>query len=91
MVFGLNNIGLLVRIWGRVTWADGDSFYLDDGSGFDDGNPAVPGIRVLLPQGAAPPSPGEHVSVTGVSSCYASGGDPLRLIRARSASDIAPL
>ncbi len=88
---GLNNIGLLVRTWGRVTWANGDSFCLDDGSGFDDGDPAAPGVKVLLPHGVALPSPGDRLRVTGVSSCYDPGGGPFRLIRVRTASDIVPL
>ncbi len=91
IITGLNNIGLLVRIWGKVTWANGDSFYIDDGSGGDDGDPEVTGIRVLLPDGVDLPSVGDRVSVTGVSSCLASGGAPRRLIRVRAASDIIPL
>jgi len=50
---GLNNIGLLVKTWGKVTYKDpgGAFFYFDDGAGIQDGtkdsqNHAIKGIRV---------------------------------------------
>lgn len=48
-----NNHGLLVTVWGRVTYADSGAgvFYIDDGSGLVDGsvpNEQVKGIRVMV-------------------------------------------
>jgi len=39
---GLNNVGLLVRVCGRVARSGAGTFVLDDGSKYDDGDPAVP-------------------------------------------------
>jgi len=92
-VAGLNNIGLLVRLAGKVSWVGPDSFYLDDGSAYDDTekpwkSPGVPGVKVLLPSGVSAPPVGSCVSVTGISSCYESGGDLYRLLRVRDDKDI---
>ena len=62
-VFGLNNIGLLVRIQGRVlSGASGGAgpIVVDDGGG-------VP-VSVSLPEGVTSPGPGVHAIVTGVVS-----------------------
>lgn len=68
---GLNNIGLLVRVFGQVverdtsptpTWCK-----IDDGS---DKN-----IRVEFKPGAAVPALNTFAAVTGISSCYKSGSD----------------
>lgn len=76
---GLNNIGLLVTTWGTVTSVGSDYIYIDDGSALDDRTDNGIGIRVLCdPTGH---SIGEHVVVTGISSCFAnSNGDALRQI-----------
>ncbi len=63
---GVNNIGLLVRIWGNVTAAGRGWFYLDDGSGVKDGSGNV-GIYVEA-EGEDVPSVGAYVCVTGISS-----------------------
>jgi hypothetical protein len=77
---GLNNIGLLISTAGRVTYACPSYFYIDDGSALQDGSGCV-GIKVL-PYGLAVPSQGSYRRVTGISSCYKSGSDLVRLIRA---------
>jgi hypothetical protein len=72
---GLNNIGLLVRMWGKVTFKDNanDYFYIDDGYGRDDGSGHT-GVRVSydnIAQGESftPPSQiGDYVAITGISS-----------------------
>ena len=83
-VEGLNNIGLLMTIWGQVSAVGADHFYVDDGSPIDDGNPNVKGIRV---QGTYSGVVGDFVSVTGVSSCRMitgpNGPIPVALLRAR--------
>jgi hypothetical protein len=77
---GLNNIGLLIRVVGKVTAVGADYFYVDDGSRFCDDS-GFEGIKVL---GAVPdPSPvGRFVLVTGASSCFKSGSEIYRQVRA---------
>ncbi len=61
---GLNNIGLLVRIQGRVMQgAPGDTepMYVDDGSGAH--------VRVVLPPGVTSPGYGARIAASGVVSC----------------------
>lgn len=83
---GLYNSGLLVKVTGKVTHRGSGFFYVDDGSGISDGSGHA-GVRVeaqsaWLPQGAV------NVSVTGTSSRTTLNGQIIRLVRARSASDI---
>jgi len=89
---GPNNVGIYGRFWGKVTYIPTDSsqpyypyFYLDDGSGVNDGslpdgtNPQV-GVRVLLRKdraAALASLAGKYVVVTGV-------------VGAISASDLLP-
>ena len=72
---GLNNIGLLVRAWGRVVWAGADAFSISDGSGVD--------VRVAVPAWLSVPSEGSYVAATGISSCRIEGDDTIRLVRMR--------
>jgi hypothetical protein len=58
---GVNNVGLLVSVWGKVIDRDSDSFTLDDGSLPD-------GIRVRCFNLAAPPEIGHLVRVTGIAT-----------------------
>lgn len=68
---GLNNIGLLVRVAGKVTYSGSSDFYVDDGSGTDDGS-GNKGMRVSAP-GYVIPAKDAFVTFTGVNSCYKSG------------------
>jgi hypothetical protein len=78
---GLYNVGLLVKVWGRVTSVEGAGvFYLDDGSKLWDNSWSV-GVRVLF-GGDGLPAVGSTVQVTGVSGSYDSAGHINRLIRA---------
>lgn len=72
---GLNNIGRLCRVWGKVVYADDANrfFYIDDGSGVRDGgalangasSPA--GLRVLVPAGVPLTAiTGKYAMVTGI-------------------------
>lgn len=86
---GANNTGLLIRTWGKVTSYAADSFYLDDGSGYDDtedGSP--PGVKVVVAPGIDVPSVGCYVVVTGISSTYLNDGTLRRLIRMREPGDL---
>ncbi len=90
---GANNIGLLVKMTGRVLNATSNSFYLDGASSFDLGNPGTRGVRVDWPFSALPPANGSFVSILGISSCYivhneANGDIVLRLLRPVSAESV---
>jgi hypothetical protein len=79
---GANNIGLLIRSYGKVTYVDtiNQYFYIDDGSGRTDGtrrsdnNAVVVGVRVSyggLATGVpaiTPPLANTRVAVTGIIS-----------------------
>ncbi len=91
--FGLNNIGLLVRTYGRVTAVANSYLYIDDGSLLLDGTETngAPnaGMRVAAAAGLVP---GDFVSVTGISSCFTtSTGMLARQILPRDSGDIVPL
>ena len=85
---GLNNIGLLVRVAGRVTFVDpgGQFFTLWDGSVVEDAD-GHDGVRVSAP-GLTLPALDEFATVTGISSCYKSGADLYPRVLARTAGDI---
>ncbi len=89
---GMNNVGLLITTFGKVTYSAGTYFYIDDGSGCRD-NSAYVGIKVL---GAVPVQQGEnpvgkYVKVTGIASCF-KGAVPdtslYRQVRAREVTII---
>ncbi|MDH7601314.1 MAG: carboxypeptidase regulatory-like domain-containing protein [Armatimonadota bacterium] len=86
---GLNNVGLLVRSWGRVSHVDpgGAFFYLDDGSGIQDGS-GFKGVRVDC-SGLPLPDTGRYVTVTGISAVTAVNGKLVRLLRPRSEADLS--
>jgi len=85
---GANNIGLLVKTWGRVTQVSGPNFYIDDGSAVMDSSPRV-GVLVRSGDvGLAPPLTGQFVEVTAISGASTLGGVPIRVLRLRSAADI---
>jgi len=86
---GLYNIGLLVRVWGRVTEIEQVTppavpswFRVDDGS-----VPTSP-VKVLCPGGVNVPSVGSYAIVTGISSCEKVGEDLFPLVRVRRQADI---
>jgi len=93
---GLNNIGLLVRTWGRVTFVDTTNqfFYIDDGSGLLDGYSAeCIGVRVsyanLAPGNTiTPPAQGQFVVVTGISSTVVINSLIRPMLRPRRQADI---
>ncbi len=84
-VFGLHNIGLLIKTSGKIGQVDpgGAYFYIDDGSNLQDrtmtGSLTNIGVRVLGDgRGYGPDT---FVTVTGISSCFSDGGSVKRLIR----------
>lgn len=86
---GLNNIGLLVKVCGRVTWSGADTFLVDDGSGLKDDSEHR-GIRVYSP-GLVPPPLDSYVSVTGTSSCFLAGEVLYRRLLVTEQGDIQVL
>jgi len=79
---GLNTIGMLVRVWGKVTEIDTRAaplyYFIDDGSGVD--------MAVDLEVAPSQPIPftssvGDYVSITGISSCLPVDGWPVRVLR----------
>ncbi|MBI2843357.1 MAG: chitobiase/beta-hexosaminidase C-terminal domain-containing protein [Armatimonadetes bacterium] len=79
---GLNNIGLLVKVWGRVVSAQADRFSISDGSST---------IAVVVPDGVELPAIDSYVSVAGISSCEKPTGVMTQLIRVRGSGDITEL
>ena len=79
----VNNVGLLARCAGKVVFAGDDYFVLNDGS-FE----GATGVKVLLPEGAAPPDLDAVVSVTGVSAVTLNGGYASPILRVRGAGDV---
>jgi hypothetical protein len=84
----LNNIGLLVATTGIVTYVGSDHFYLDDGSSLSDGSGRT-GIKVMA-EGLSLPSVNQTCKVVGISSCFKSGSDLYRKIRATQITILHP-
>lgn len=79
---GANNVGLLVKTWGKVSSTAGGYFYID----------SKPGTPIKVKSGAlTQPKVGDLVSVTGISTCEVASGAICRAIRPRQQADIAKL
>ncbi len=80
--------GLLVRVWGKVTFASSDPafFYVDQGSGAADGSGHA-GLRIE-PYGATIPSVGQFAAVTGVAGLALDGTASVHVIRTRTSADL---
>ena len=59
---GLNNIGLLIKTWGKYHWIDDTTFEINDGAGLN--------IKCTVPSGTFLSSSWQYVAVTGISSLY---------------------
>lgn len=81
---GLNNVGLLIRASGKVTFLGDGFFYISDGSPLDDGG----GIEGVYVAHSYTGSVGDFVAVTGISSCIKKSGKIVRAIRPRGDGDI---
>jgi len=80
--YGLNNVGLLVRVCGRVTASGTGYFYLSDGAKCKDGSGAF-GVKVLCGT-SRPPPVGSYVAVTGASSAFLAPKGVSRQVRMSS-------
>ncbi len=86
---GLNNLGLLVTIVGKVTYSDIGFFYIDDGSGVYDGSGHI-GVKVRADWLDVPYS--GYVKVTGISTGEKEiNGKMLRVLKVGKQEDIVPL
>lgn len=72
---GLNNIGILVRAWGKVLSVNPatNTFLIDDGAGI--------GVKCILPSSMPVSESWMTVGVTGISSCEKSGAVTNRVVR----------
>ncbi|MCE5322015.1 hypothetical protein LLG46_01730 [bacterium] len=101
---GANNIGLLIKTWGAVTWVDtsNEFFYINDGTGLKDGSMHIEndvesdniGVRVSysnLATGSTinPPGKGDIVAVTCISSTVIINDTVQPNLRPRQQSDIS--
>lgn len=94
---GPNNVGLLVRTAGRVRSVNTTDkyFVVDDGSVADDGT-GVSGLQVgyghvTASNPISPPAVGQYVRATGISSCFTSGPNLIRVLKPRNQGDILAL
>lgn len=76
----LNNIGVLIQTWGKVTSTGAGFMEIDDGSG---------PVRVDTTTLASPPGVDNYVIVIGVSSLYKAETDHRRLVLPRGDGDVS--
>ncbi len=81
---GLNNVGLLVKVEGKVNSKSGNVFYVNDDT---TGN----GVKVQGVAGMPALNNGDFVAVTGVVSLESIGGVKSAIILIRSASDVVKI
>jgi len=84
--FGVNNVGLLVSIAGKVTHVDGTFVYIDDGAGVQDGSGYV-GVRIDKSGLTKVFEVDKQAAVTGISSLMKLGTEYIPVLRARSDAD----
>ena len=89
---GLNNIGTLATVVGRITYKIGTSIWVDDGAGVPD-IPGRIGVLVRCPDTSNPYNVGDMVRVTGViqGSIPVTWTENRRFIQMRNWSDIEKL
>jgi hypothetical protein len=80
--FGLNNIGLLMTTWGRVTEVGAGYFIVKDGA------PKKLTLKVSYPGEVTPPAVGTFVKVTGINTVEP--GTLYPVLRLRKPSDLWP-
>lgn len=86
-VLGVNNVGLLVSVAGKVTHVDGTFLYVDDGAGAQDGS-GFSGVRVDKTGLATVFEVDKQVVLTGISSLMKLGTDYIPVLRVRSDADV---
>ncbi len=86
---GLNNVGLLVRAWGKVTTAGDGYYYIDDGSALNDGSGNT-GVRVEGAIGYMP-SADDYVAINAISGLTSIASSTVRTLRLASIADFSPM
>ena len=84
---GLNNIGLLVKEWGAITFIGTDYFFIDDGSALQ-GAGGHTGIKVYCPGLAKPTGGNTRAIVTGICTIEMDGSTPRPRLRPRKQADL---
>ncbi|MCC6485325.1 MAG: carboxypeptidase regulatory-like domain-containing protein [Armatimonadetes bacterium] len=79
---GLNNTGLLVRVWGTVVGQESGYLLLSDGS--------PQPVRIDTSRLSSPPAQGAFTGFVGLSSVELINGQYVPVVRPRSAADQAP-
>lgn len=77
---GVNNVGLLIETWGRVTEVGTGYMLITDGSG--------DAIRVSTAGLSAIPQVNDYISVVGISSLHKPASDRLRYVLPRGNADL---
>lgn len=76
---GANNLGLLIKTWGKVSSLGGGYFTIECG----------PGVNVRIKSGSlTQPRVGDVITVTGISTCEVSSGAVCRAVLPRGPEDI---
>lgn len=78
--YGLSNVGLLIKTWGRVIDSGVGYAWIDDGSGSP--------LRVDTSALQAPPQSPQYISVIGISSLFGTGSVPVPMILPRDGHDL---
>jgi hypothetical protein len=84
----MSNVGLLVKVWGKVTSTGDGYYYIDDGSNVNDGSGSI-GVRL---EGVISyvPDVGDYVAVNGISGLETISGNLARVVRVAASSDFTP-
>jgi hypothetical protein len=80
---GLNNIGMLVRSWGKFTYIDPYTFTIDDGSDIR--------IKCTVPEGVILQPSWAYVCVTGIIACERPGTELKPVLRLSGQADLTPI
>lgn len=86
---GLRNMGLLVKLTGKVGYVGNNSeqfFYINDGRAKTDSS-GHPGLRIVC-QNQTKPLAGSVVSVVGIVSCQLSNGSIIPIVKIRRSQDL---
>ncbi|MDO8684395.1 MAG: putative collagen-binding domain-containing protein [Armatimonadota bacterium] len=93
---GPNNIGLLVRVWGRVTQLQDTNpkyLYIDDGSGLKDGTQTglIDNVGIRVNMDPSDYDENDYLVITGISGFFNDGGILKRQVTPRAGGIIGPL
>lgn len=89
---GPNNIGLLVRIWGKVTAVGDTYYYVDDGSAVKDGTQTndEPNVGVRILSTAGNNQVNDYVSLTGIVTGFLNSNSEIQRAIVPIVNDCTP-